>query len=123
MELHIGGVQKGTAHSAKPELTNTETDSRQVETNMFCPLNRGIDLETKVQVACFKRAREQPFTAARRIVEEVVLELVPIETQTEQFDPEYLARQANRRRQNGRPHHPKNLGSTSTDWFRWIKSI
>jgi len=108
MELHIGGVQKGTAHSAKrvnqPGDRFTPGGNKHV-----CPLNRGIDLKTKVQVACFKRAREQPFTSARRIVEEVVRELVPIDRPMEQFDPEYLARQANRRRQNDRPRHPKNL--------------
>ena len=42
-------------------------------------------------------------------LEEVVRELVPIGRLMEQFDPEYLARQANRRRQNDRPRHPKNL--------------
>lgn len=56
-----------------------------------CSVSRGIDVKTKVQVACLKRAREQPFTAARRIVDEVVRELVPIDRPMEQFNPEYLA--------------------------------
>ena len=74
-----------------------------------CEANKGAIFVAKIRSAVNTAAIQQPFTAALSLVNNAMANIIPEGVACQAPAPTTLARNANRKREKGRPHHPTTL--------------